>query len=54
LLCTNRLASFIASLFVHNNILPVSIIMFVLAVIGLSAIRLIGRGGAAEDDGVTG
>lgn len=50
---SSALASFIASLFVHNNILPVAIIMFVLAVIGLSAIRLIGRGGATEDDGVT-
>jgi DHA1 family bicyclomycin/chloramphenicol resistance-like MFS transporter len=50
---SSALASFVASLLVHINIIPVAIIMFVLALIGVSALGLIGRGGPAEDDRVT-
>ena len=44
------LATFIASLFVHNSIIPVAIIMFVLAAIGVAALRLIGVSAHRRDD----
>lgn len=47
----SALSSFIASLFVHETILPVATIMLVLSAIGLGAIFLIRRGTSDDDEG---
>lgn len=45
----SAIASFVASLFVHETMLPVGIIMLLLASVGLVAIFMIGRGDHEEE-----
>ncbi|NQV80802.1 MAG: multidrug effflux MFS transporter [Alphaproteobacteria bacterium] len=51
---SSALATFVASLFVHNSIVPVATIMFVLAAIGVAALGLIGLGSHRGDDAAPG